>query len=398
LSKESQNRKKKFLHIITRLDMGGSAQNTILTCIGLAEKYDIILAHGPTHESKMSDVERKRVKSQIQDANDRGVRCMIIPSLIRAIHPVFDFEALLSIIRICYWEKPDIVHTHTSKAGLLGRLGAAIARVPIIIHTPHGHVFYGHFSRLVSRIFRVVERIVDPVTDITIALTNGEAKDYLKYFITRSEKLRVIHSGVDVNRFFHKEGASVQARKQWGVPEGWPVVGTIGWLLPIKGPDVLLKAMQIVWRNKPNVLLIFVGKGELELELKNEARKVGVFDRVRFLGWRDDIQNILPDFDIFAFPSLNEGMGRVIVEAMAAGKPVIASNTGGIPDLVKPGKTGFLVPPGDEKALADAILDLLNNSEKAKELGRAGRARCHRFSLESMLDKLDNLYQEVLMH
>ncbi|MBT8365263.1 MAG: glycosyltransferase, partial [Deltaproteobacteria bacterium] len=143
-------------------------------------------------------------------------------------------------------------------------------------------------------------------------------------------------------------------------------------------------------------ILVFIGKGDLDVDLRAEAVKSSANGRVHFLGWRNDIDEIMPIFDMLVLPSLNEGMGRVLVEAMAAGKPVVASNTGGIPDLVKHGHNGLLVPPGNERALAASIGQLIDNPEKAKLMGQRGQVLCDQFSLEAMVEKIDNLYQELL--
>ncbi len=170
----------------------------------------------------------------------------------------------------------------------------------------------------------------------------------------------------------------------------------MGRLLPIKGPGYLLGAMGLVWEQYPESQLIYVGKGDLENDLKEKASQMGVSDKVKFLGWRNDISEIMQVFDIFVLPSLNEGMGRVLVEAMASGKPVVASNTGGIPDLVKNNETGLLFPPGDEKAMAQSIIKILEDPEKAELMGQKGREMSHYFSLETMISKLDNLYERLM--
>jgi glycosyltransferase involved in cell wall biosynthesis len=172
-------------------------------------------------------------------------------------------------------------------------------------------------------------------------------------------------------------------------------VGFIGWLLPIKGPMYLLNAMKEVWQKHNDVSLVFIGKGDLDVELRTEALKINANGRVKFLGWRNDIEQVLPLFDILVLPSLNEGMGRVLVEAMAAGKPIVASKVGGIPDLVKHDHNGLLVPPGNEKALAASIKQLINDPRKAKMMGQRGRELCTQFSLEAMLEKVDKLYCEL---
>jgi glycosyltransferase involved in cell wall biosynthesis len=157
----------------------------------------------------------------------------------------------------------------------------------------------------------------------------------------------------------------------------------------------LLNAMKEVWYEHNDTNLVFIGKGDLDVDLRATALKINANGRVNFLGWRDDIDQIMPIFDILVLPSLNEGMGRVLVEAMAAGKPVVASNVGGIPDLVKHGYNGLLVPPGDQKALAAAIKELINDPEKARLMGQRGRDFCVHFSVEAMIEKLDALYMNV---
>ncbi len=386
----------KVLHIITRLDMGGSAQNTFLTCLGLSGKYDLVLVHGLSRESEMTDLENASVHKQIEKAKLRGVKVIPLSPLVRKINPIQDIQAFFSVLRLIKREKPSIVHTHTSKAGFLGRWAAKLVGVPFIVHTPHGHVFYGHFGARAVKIFFLIEKITNLITDRIIALTEGERKDYIDFSVSSSEKITTIHSGVEIERYLTSHVNIEEKKRSLGlIPKG-QVVGTIGWLLPVKGPILLLKAMESVWQNRSDVELVFVGKGELKSDLTTQAIEMGVLDRVKFLGWRNDIHEILPVFDLFVLPSLNEGMGRVIVEAMASGKPVVASNVGGIPDLIKDKENGLLVKPGDEEALANAVLALLNDPEKARRMGKRGRDRCHNFGLDVMLQKIDVLYQDLL--
>jgi len=196
----------KILHIITRLDMGGSAQNTLLTCKDLCGKYEIILVHGLSLESGMTDLEKKIVEDGIDKAKAQGVKVIPLPSLVRSIRPVNDFKALLSLIWLIYKEKPDIVHTHSSKAGILGRLAAQIAFVPHIIHTPHGHVFYGYFSPIASKVFLWIEKLFSKFTDRLVALTHGEKDDYIEMSVCPPEKLLTLHSGVGIQQFLHTNG------------------------------------------------------------------------------------------------------------------------------------------------------------------------------------------------
>lgn len=387
---------KKIVHIITRLDRGGSAINTLFTCLGLNEKYKLVLVHGLSLESQMTDREKQSVDSGIEKAVKGGVKVIALSSLVRKISPVQDLCAFFSLWRLLIREKPSIVHTHTSKAGILGRWAAKMAGIPIIVHTPHGHVFYGHFADFISRIFLVLEKITSPITDIIVALTEAERKDYINLRICVPDNILTIHSGVEIDRYTYARVNIDEMKHSLGLNSRDLVVGTVGWLLPIKGPMYLLKAMEGVWQSHPDTSLVYVGKGDLEEELKKEAFRIGVSDRVTFLGWRDDVPEIMQLLDIFVLPSLNEGMGRVLVEAMAAGKAIVASDTGGIPDLIIHGHNGLLVPPEDSSRLAEAIITLLKDTHRRKEMGKNGTLLAKRYSVESMVDKIDTLYEELL--
>jgi glycosyltransferase involved in cell wall biosynthesis len=376
--------------------MGGSAQNTLLTCLELSGRYDMVLAHGLSRESKMTDSEVQAVHDNITRATQRGVRFVGVPSLVRCIHPWKDLLALLALWGLILRERPAIVHTHTSKAGILGRLAALLAGVRPIVHTAHGHVFYGHFGRWTSRLFRLLEKCFALFTGQWIALTEGERRDYINLRVCTADKVRTIHSGVDIRRFQETVCDTQEKKRQLGLDRHKVLVGFVGWLLPIKGPMHLLNAMDLVQCRHRDAGLVFVGKGELEYALKVKAEKLGMSKSTVFLGWRQDLAEIMQLFDILVLPSLNEGMGRVLVEAMAAAKPVVASLTGGIPDLVRHNETGLLVPPGNESALAESIQWLIENPEAAKIMGLRGRQRCEQFSLQSMIDKLDSLYRDLL--
>lgn len=385
----------KILHIITRLDRGGSAENTLLTCLGLAEKYDIMLVHGFSLESHMTDWEKQSVDSRIREALARGVKVIPLGSLVRRIAPVKDLHTLFFLWRLMIREKPDIVHTHSSKAGLLGRWAAKLACIPIIIHTPHGHVFYGHFGPLASKLFLVLEKITAHITDRIVALTEAERNDYIEFSVSKPHKIVTIHSGVEIARYMEAEVNARAKKIALGLNPESLAVGLVGWLLPIKGPMYLLKAMVQIWKSIPDPELVFVGKGELEGELREEALKAGVADKVAFLGWRGDVPEIMQILDILVLSSLNEGMGRVLVEAMAAGKPVVASRVGGILDLVKNQENGLLVEPGDVNGLSFAITRLLTDSKIRDKMGQKGRTMSHDFSVENMVVKIDALYFQL---
>ena len=391
----------RVIHVITRLDMGGSAQETLFTVLTLDPQfYKVVLIKGSTNESAMTQAEFQNVNQQLAAACDRGVEIITLPSLVRRISPWHDLKALVLLWSLIRRYKPHIVHTHTSKAGVLGRLAAWLARVPAIIHKPHGHVFYGHFGPRFSRFFLMVERLLGRITDHVVALTPMEARDYLGLRVLTAEKISIIHSGVALNRYHITAKKRQQKKKELGISPDSLVVGFVGWLIPIKGVTYLVNAMAEVVQRHPNSLLVLVGKGdekgEEEIKLRERVASLGLADRVRFLGWRPDVDEIMSCFDIFVLPSLNEGMGRVLVEAMSAGLPIVASRVGGIPDLVTHGENGLLVPPANAGALEQAISDLLSDKSRRKHMGETGKKMCRPYSVEAMVEKIDDLYSRLV--
>ncbi len=384
------------LHVITRLDMGGSAQNTLETCLRLdPARFAVTLMHGLSEESRMTAAERGAVRAGIDRARALGVEVVPVSDLVRRIDWLKDLRALLAILQVIRRKKPEIVHTHTSKAGILGRLAAWMAGVPTIVHTPHGHVFYGHFGPAGSRLFLLLEKLTARITHRLIALTERERCDYEQLGVAPARKLITAHSGVHIDRF--EKSCRPEHRKDVlpELPQDAFVIGYVGWLSPVKGVMVLLEAMGVVARRCPQAWLVLVGKGSLEQEIRMRIRRLGMEDRVVLTGWRSDIEKLMPCFDLFVLPSLNEGMGRVLVEAMAAARPIVSSDTGGIPDLVKDGENGILFPPGDWKALADDILRLINHPRLARRMGLKGQHRSRRYSVEAMVQKIEKCYDEL---
>ena len=228
-------KKSKIVHIITRLDKGGSAQNTLLTVLGTdMKKYDVLLFKGPTVESRMSQDENASVMADLQKAQLKRIKLVTIPLLVRRINPAYDVWVLICLFLLLIKEKPVIVHTHTSKAGFLGRLAAKLARVPIIVHTPHGHVFFGYFGPLKTQMFILLEKYAARITDRIVALTKGEKEDYQFYKIAPEDKIAVINSGVELEKI---KDLSLEERqnlkRELGIPEKSFVVGTAGRLEPV---------------------------------------------------------------------------------------------------------------------------------------------------------------------
>jgi len=388
----------KVLHIITRVDKGGSAQNTYLTILGLKRKsFQSSLISGLSLESEMKKEEKKTTEKDIQKLKSEGIEFIQCPFLLRRINIIKDLKAFFDIFRVIKKNSPLIVHTHSSKAGFLGRLAAKLAGIPIIVHTPHGHVFFGYFGPLKTKVFIILEKLASRITDKIVALTNREKEDHVRLRIANDDKFIVIHSGVELKTFKEFPFNEKQYfKKELGIPENFLVVGTIGRLVPVKGPEFLIEAAKYIIPKYPNTYFLFSGDGHLKQNLEEKASVLGIKNNIIFLGWRDDIAEIISVYDVFVLPSLNEGMGRVLVEAMALGKPIVASNVGGIPDLVTHGKNGFLVPPKDPEELAKYIQILLEDGERREKMGLAGKDMVKNFSSEIMVDRIAELYKELM--
>ncbi len=390
--------KTKIVHIITRLDKGGSAETTLQVVSLLSrEKYEVFLAHGLSLESNMGVTEQEVLERDLSLAEKKGLRVFSIPSLVRRLSLKNDLLAFISIYRLIKRIKPHIVHTHTSKAGVLGRLAACLARVPIIIHTPHGHVFHSYYGYILTKIIVFVERILSFMTDKITALTDRERDEHLEQGIASIEKYVIIHSGVRLQQIMNMNIDVETGKKEFDIPQNSNVIGVVGRLVPIKGHKYLVSAAKRIIKEFDNTVFVFVGDGYLETRLKEQAESLGVRKNIIFTGWRGDVIEVLDLFDILVLPSLNEGMGKVLIEGMALGKPIVASSVGGIIDLVKNGDNGILVPPRDSDALAEAILKLIRNKNLAQKLGENGKAKVYpEYDTLVMISQIEDLYESLL--
>ncbi len=390
---------RKVIHVITRLDRGGSAENTLLTAIGHDRRrfHPMVLAGDPGRwddqgGATATESNRHRLKGA-------RVSVQVIQALTRGLNPAKDLLALWKLVQVFRREQPDIVHTHTSKAGALGRVAARIAGVPVLIHTPHGHVFYGHFGPLLSWSFLRTEQVLARRTARLIALTPSERDDHVTRGVGQPEQFAVIPSGIHLDRYRALVGS------QRGRPQGcaWPVdaivIGSVGWLTPVKGHRYLIEAFAKLKPSFPRLHLFIVGSGGLRADYQALVARLGITDAVTLAGDRTDIDACLASMSVFVLPSLNEGMGRALVEAMAAGRPVIATRVGGVPALIQDCQNGMLVPPGDVTALTRALSQILSRPDWAKELGEeASISIDKRFDADEMVRMVEAVYDEVSPH
>lgn len=374
-----------ILHIITRLDRGGSA-GVVLDLAARLRKLGarVGIAAGPTTDPD-EDLDAYAART--------GVLILPVPNLVREVSPAADIRTFFALRREIRRFCPDIVHTHTSKAGIAGRFAAASLGIRNVVHTPHGHVFYGYFSPAKTRLFIAAERAAAHLTRRIVTLTGRGRDDHLREGIGVPEQYRVIPSGIDTARYARADGSGVRAETGF---TGGAVVGWAGRLVPVKDCATFLRAAAIIARSREDAGFLIAGDGEERGMLSALAGELGIASRVRFLGDRRDMPEVMAAMDVFVLSSRNEGFGRVIVEAMAAGVPVAATGVGGAVEVLDGGRAGLLVPPGDDGALAAAVLQVLGDAKVRAELSANGRLRAAEFDMGKTVEAYADIYRELL--
>ncbi|RLB06065.1 MAG: hypothetical protein DRG83_01175 [Deltaproteobacteria bacterium] len=303
------------------------------------------------------------------------------------INPVSDLKAFLEIFLYVKRNRFDIVHAHSSKAGFLGRIAAKLSSSGIVtIYTPNAMAIYRHY------IYKILERIATFATDVIVAVSDSEAKDILKNKIIKSEKIRVIYNGIDINSMIARRDPE-RVMKELGIPDKAIVIGSVGRLSRQKDPLTFLEAAQIVLKKYPDSRFIWVGDGELRKDVELSIAKMGMEDNVIVTGWRQDVPDLIAAMDIYVTSSIYESFGYSTCEAMAMRKPVVATDVPGTRDAVINGETGFLVPPGDSESLANSIIRLIEDENLRHLMGMRARERVKKyFTIDRMVKSTEELY------
>lgn len=374
-------------HIITRLCKGGAQENTFHTVrLANRNRFTVDLISGETFGQEGS------IEDEVRAA---GINVIRVPHLVRQVAPLHDLRALRHLTRLLREGGYGIVHTHTSKAGFLGRWAAKRSGVPIIVHTPHGNIFEGYFSGSLTRLFVAMERRAAQWTDRIIELTPRGVEEHLAQGIGRREQFSTIFSGIDLAPFTAAVARREATRRALGIEQHEFLVGAVARLEPVKGLTYLVSAAHAVLDALPNARFIIAGQGSLDGDLRTQAASLG--DRFRLLGPRDDVPDLMAAMDVFVLPSVNEGMGRVLLEAGAAGTPSVASRVGGVPDIIEDGRTGILVPPRDPEALARAIRTLAEDERLRQAMGQAAQTSIvPEYGLDRMVARIEALYEELI--
>ncbi len=371
------------LQVVTRLVVRGVPRHVLELAAGLDRdrfQVDVLAGRGEPGEGSLW-----------AEAHQRGIRTMYLDALQRSVSPVADVRALARLYTVMRRGQYHIVHTHISKAGVLGRLAARMARVPVIIHTYHGEVAEVAAGGTAARLFRWMEGAMARSTHRFIAVSQNTVKECLARGVGRAEQYQVIYNGIDLEHFTRRHSA-----RPFDHPGAGPVIGLVGSLTAEKRVDVLLEAVRQVLENHEGLLLCVVGDGPLRDRLQALTGQLGLTGNALFAGLVPDVRPWLTHFDVLVSPSEREGLPTVLLEAMAMGCPVVATRVGGIPEIIEPGRTGLLVDPNDPVGLASAINAVVNNPEQRHRMQEEGHRRAQaRFGLDTMLSRTAAAYEEL---
>ena len=380
------------MHLSTRLILGGSQENTLLSCMGQADDgHEVVLAFGPIYGPEGSLLDRAR--------SHGGIRTVEVPDLVRHIAPVRDLRCRSWLRRLIREHRPDVVHTHSSKAGILGRLAARAEGVPAVVHTIHGLPFHPYQSGIRNALYIGLERMAARRCDAIVCVADAMREQALAAGVGRPELYSTIYSGMETESFIGASCDPAGWRARHGFGPGDFVVGTVARLAELKGHDDLLKAMQGTLLAESPIKFLWVGDGYLGAQLRRQVEKLGLGDRVVFTGALppDQMPVVMRSIDLLVHPSLREGLPRTVPQALLSGTPVVAYDVDGTREVVIDGETGRLVAPRDIEGLARSIMRAWSDPGLEGRLAQRGGELCRgMFPAKRMVDELEGLYRSIL--
>ena len=378
--------KSDILHIIARMNIGGPALHVAQLSSGLIKNgFETTLVSGmqAAVEGDMTDL-----------AHEYGLTFHLYHNLSARMSPWNDLYVCSRLWRLMRSTSPRIVHTHTAKAGALGRIAAKLSRVPIIVHTFHGHVFSGYWGPVISAIIVLVERMLARLSTVILTVSDTVRNELLQNNIAPPEKIHVLPLGLDLTEYKNCSTKRGQFRRELDIEPNVPLIGNVGRLVPIKNHHHFLMAAQVMVQSGFEGRFVVVGSGELESKLYKQVRELDIGNSVIFTGWRRDLDKIYADLDVLVNTSINEGTPFAIIEAMAARVPVVATSVGGVPDIIKSDETGYLISDNDVHTLVDGIVSALESSDEMLDAAQNHVMEHH--NLESMVNHMVNLYNKLL--
>jgi glycosyltransferase involved in cell wall biosynthesis len=380
---------RRVVRLIARLNVGGPALHVMHLSAGL-KRYPTLLVSGHVADGE-GDL--------WPEVELRGVELHRLKELGRRVRPWQDLVALVKLVRLFRAERPAVVHTHTAKAGTLGRIAAVLAGVPVRVHTFHGHVFRGYFSPRMSRLVVFVERLLARLTTCVVVISESQRRELVEEFrICPPERIQVVPLGLELERFAPAllDPLRGSLRAELNAAQR-PIVTIVGRLVPIKNHELFLEMARELKAAGEDCMFCVVGGGTEEERLRALAASWGLSEQVRFLGWRNDLEAIYADSDVVVLTSHNEGTPVCLIEALAAGRAVVATDVGGVRDVLGGGRLGTLTPPGDVQALVAGVRRLLASSEMRRSFEAAGPAEIPaRFSIQRLRADVEHLYDSLL--
>src|SRR4051812_30847134 len=379
----------RIVHVITRLILGGAQENTLLSCEGQhARGHDVTLITGPAIGPEGSLVAR---------AEAAGYRVLVVDEMRRSILPVKDFRSYRRLTKLLLQLKPDVVHTHSSKAGIIGRWAADRAKAPFIVHTIHGLAFTASTSRMVNSVYRMLERQAAPLTDRIVCVADAMREQSLAAGIGRAEQYVTIYSGMETRPFLNPPVPRDQVRSQLGLAPDDIAIGTIARLFHLKGHDDLLEMAPTLCRRLPKLRFLWIGDGLLRESFEAQIARMGLQDRFILTGLvpPERIPELTNAMDILVHPSRREGLARALPQAALAGKPAVTYDIDGNREGVIDGKTGYVIRPFNKHQLADSVAALAEDATLRDTMGAAGRELAlSRFDANVMVEALERLYEQ----
>ena len=382
----------RVLRVIARLNMGGPAIHVASLSAGLQSRgYQTTLVAGSLARGE---------DSMAFLAERLGVSVVSVPEIQREVSLLHDARSILRVAALIRETRPHILHTHTAKAGAIGRLAALTAgpaRPPVVVHTFHGHVLKGYFGAPRTAAFRQIERALARVSDALVAVSPEVRDELVAFGIAPREKFAVVRLGIPLEERLNDPSADVDYRRLYGITRDAFVVGWVGRMTAVKDTGAALEILSALRDQGIDAVLCMVGDGPDRDRLERLAHELGVARHCFFVGYQPDVAGFYRLFDAFLLPSVNEGTPVSAIEALAAGTPVVATRVGGVPDVVRDLRDGFLVAPGDVEGAAAKLALLASDPELRKRLGDSGRARMlERYSVSRLVDDVDRLYRSLL--
>ena len=382
----------RIMHISTRLILGGSQENTVLSCEGQAEAgHTVSLVYGPIYGPEGSLLERVKQHG--------GIEMIETPNLVRDLSPLRDLRCYFDLKKIIAQWQPDVVHTHSSKAGILGRLAAWKARVPCVVHTIHGLAFHPFQNKWRNAIYIAAERFAARRCHRIVCVADAMRDQALAARIGRRDQYVTVYSGIETDPFVQPSHSPQAMRAELGLAEDDFVLGTIARLAELKGHDDLLDALSPMMHTHSNIKLLWVGDGWWRDRLMKRVQCLGLESQVVLTGLVEPqrIPECLGAMNVLVHPSYREGLPRAVPQALLSGVPAIVYDVDGAKEVCIDGEVGRLVPPGDLTALRDAVQWMMDHPKERQEMGQRGRERCKdRFGAAGMVKKLETIYAQVL--